>query len=87
MEATGKPGKPVLRRVNCSGSFGHIRLIELAKVILTQPCTRRVRGLMDPSWILVVMIYDVMNQKQTATASANNGSARVLYNLVHFFPL
>ena len=42
---------------------------------------------MDPPWVLVVMMYNVMNQKQTAMARANNGSARALYTLVHFFSL
>ena len=32
VEATRKPGKPVLKRVNCSGYFGHVRPIERAKV-------------------------------------------------------
>ena len=42
---------------------------------------------MDPPWVLVVMIYNVMNQKHTAMERAHNGSARALYTLVHFFSL
>jgi len=40
VEATGKPGKPVFKRVNCSGYFGHVRPTERAKVALMPLCTR-----------------------------------------------